>query len=279
MIVDAHVHFWDPGVLHYPWLGGIPPLRRAFSLSDYRTATRDKVDRIVFVEANCLPDESDAEVASVERFACADARIAAIVAFADMTDARVGDVLDAFADHPLVRGVRHNVQGHPPGFCVDPTFVAGVRDVGRRGMTFDLCITADQLQDARALVRACPSTQFVLDHGAKPRVGESAMESWIEGLTQLATHDNVCCKLSGLLTEADESHRTFEHLMPCMQRIVDAFGVDRVMFGSDWPVLTTAGDFDTWLALAESVAASWSSAERERLFSGTAAGVYGISLQ
>lgn len=277
MIVDAHVHFWDPGHLRYTWLDDLPSLRRAFMPDEYFAAAGDRVGRVVFVEANCEAAESRDEVAFAERLAAADERIGAIVAYADMTDPNLDCTLEGFAQRPLVRGVRHNIQGNHAGFCVRPAFIAGVREVGRLGLTFDICVTHDQLGDALALARACPDTRFVLDHGGKPRIGSGIRESWSENLTRLAQLPNVCCKLSGLLTEADETHRACDSLLPFAEQIVECFGVDRLMFGSDWPVVTTAGGFDAWLALVDSLVSSWSPAERERFYAGTAAAVYDVT--
>jgi predicted TIM-barrel fold metal-dependent hydrolase len=276
MILDAHVHFWDPARLRYAWLDGLPSLRRAFTPAEYFATVGDRVDRVVFVEANCDAAENRDEVAFVERLAAADERIAAIVAYADMTDPHLGCTLDAFAQRPLVRGVRQNIQGNPAGICLRPAFIAGVREVGRRGLTFDICVTHDQLGDALALVQACPDARFVLDHGGKPRIGGAMLESWSVGLSRLAECPNVCCKLSGLLTEADESHRTRDALLPFAECIVNCFGVDRLMFGSDWPVVTMAGGFDAWLALVEELVSACTPSERERFYGGTAAAVYGV---
>ena len=118
-IVDSHVHFWDPEVLHYPWLTGAPSLDRAFLPTDYAAATGPiPIDRMVFVEANCRPDEAGREVEFVERLAQGEPRVAGIVAFVDLTDSRTaGRQLDALAACPRVKGIRHNVQGQPAGFC------------------------------------------------------------------------------------------------------------------------------------------------------------------
>jgi len=276
MIVDAHVHFWDPARLRYAWLNDLPPLRRPFTPAEYFATVGDRVDRVVFVEANCDAARSRDEVAFVERLAADDDRIAAIVAYADMADPHLGCTLDDFAQRSLVRGVRQNIQGNPAGFCLRPEFIAGVREVGRRGFTFDICVTHVQLGDALALVQSCPDVRFVLDHGGKPRIGDAMLQSWSDHLSRLAECPNVSCKLSGLLTEADESHRTRDALLPFAKRIAECFGAERLMFGSDWPVVTTAGGFDAWLTLVDEIASAWSPAERERFYSGTAAAVYGL---
>lgn len=277
-VVDAHVHFWDPTTLHYPWLEREPSLCRPFLPADFVAATAAvEVRGILVVEANCRAEEAGREVAFVERLANAEPRIAGIVAFADVADARErARRLDALAASPKLKGIRQNIQGQPPGFCRRPAFVEGVRLVGRRGLPFDLCLTADQLEEVIALVRDCPDTVFVLDHCAKPAIRDREIERWGEGIARLAAAENVCCKLSGLLTEADRAGWREEDLRPYAARVIDCFGPERVMYGSDWPVLTLAGAYDEWYRFTERLTCGWSAAERRGFYAETATRVYGL---
>jgi L-fuconolactonase len=276
-IVDAHVHFWDPAELTYPWLDGLPALRRAFLPADHAAAVgHAPVERLVFVEGNVRPDESGGEVDFAERLAAADPRIAGIVAFADLTAPGAPAALDALAARPLVRGVRHNVQGEAPGFCLQPSFVDGVREAGRLGLTFDLCATHDQLGEAEQLVRRCPDTRFVLDHCGKPAVRARLLDPWRADVARLAAHERVHCKLSGLLTEADPATRRDEALAPYAEHVVDAFGPARLLFGSDWPVLTLAGAWADWLRFTARLTASWSADERRAFYHDNATRVYAL---
>jgi len=285
-MVDAHVHFWDPGALHYPWLDELPSLRRAFLPHDYRAATGEvPISRIVFVEANCRADETQREVALVQRLAEDEPRIAGIVAFADLG---VGDsglgaggsglrrTLDLLAPSPLVKGIRQNIQGQPAGFCVQPAFVDGVREVGRRGLAFDLCATHDQLGDVVQLVRLCPGTRFVLDHCGKPAIKEGRAERWRTDIAALAVYENVACKVSGLLTQAAPEAWSDEHLVPYADWVTRCFGTQRVLYGSDWPVLTLAGSYCDWYRFTERFTATWTAAERDRFYGGNAVAVYGL---
>lgn len=274
-MIDSHVHFWDPDRLTYPWLDAVPALRRRFDVHDYNRATRPGVDQIVFVECNCAPEQNLAEVAYITELSKSDPRISAIVAFVDLTEPNAArHHLELLVANPLVRGIRHNIQGQPPGFSLQEVFVRGVRAVGEHDFTFDLCITYDQVPEAIELVHACPDTTFVLDHSAKPPIKAGQLEPWRAQLAELARFDNVVCKVSGLLTEADHEEWRARDLLPYAQHGVDVFGVDRVLFGSDWPVLTLAGEYSEWLEFTESLTGSWSDSERRRFYHDNAAEVY-----
>jgi L-fuconolactonase len=270
-MVDAHVHFWDPSVLRYPWLDALPDLRRAFGPREYAAASIGvPVRRAVFVESNCRPEQNADEVRFAERVP----NVAAIVAFADI--AALGPAaLDTLPDSARVKGIRQNIQGQPPGFCLAPPFVDGVREAGRRGLTFDLCATHDQLGEVIELVRLCPDARFVLDHCGKPAIRAGAIAAWTRHVAMFAAHENVCCKLSGLLTEAS-SPWTDAALMPYAEQVIAAFGRGRLLYGSDWPVLTLAGTHADWYAFTRRATASWSDAERDAFYGGNAARVYGL---
>ena len=283
-VVDAHVHFWDPEVLRYPWLETIPALRRAFGPAEYASAIADaRVDAVVLVEANPAPAQGIREarwLSGLGRTAAASAspvRIAGVVAYAELDDRQglLEASLDALSATPRVRGVRHNIQGEAPGFCLRPAFVRGVQQAGARGLTFDLCATHDQLGEVAELVARCPDTRFVLDHCGKPAIRDRLLEPWASDLARIAEHERVSCKLSGLLTEAGADRRE-EDLLPYAERVAECFGRERLMYGSDWPVLTLAGGYEDWLGFATRFTASWSEAERSAFFAGTATRVYGL---
>lgn len=277
-IIDAHVHFWNPAELRYPWISGLPPLDRSFLASDYANAsTGISLESVILVEANCLPGETLREVDFFERSAESDARVAGIVAFASLTaPGELDRVLDALASRPSVKGVRHNIQGEPPGFCTQPSFVEGVRKVGARGLTFDLCATHDQLPEVIQLVRACPDTRLVLDHCGKPAIRDGLLDPWRADIACLAECANVWCKLSGLVTEAAHTAWREPDLVPYASHVVEHFGTERVMYGSDWPVLTLAARYIDWFSFTERFTASWTDAERRRLYRDNASRAYAL---
>jgi len=275
-IVDAHVHFWDPGTLHYPWLTAHPGLERSFLPADYTAAVGAlPVERCVIVECNCLPTEGIREVELFERLAQVDSRVAGVVAFVDLTDRLTLEAtLACLTSTSIVKGIRQNIQGQPRGFALQSTFVHGVREIGRRGLSFDLCVTHDQLGEAIALVGECPETRFVLDHCGKPPIRSGAREPWQVDVARLAAHEHVCCKISGLLTEADVAHWREDDLLPYAAQVVECFGTDRVLYGSDWPVLTLAGDYARWFGFTDRLTDTWSDDERRCFYADNAAREY-----
>ena len=205
-----------------------------------------------------------------------DSRVAAIVAFASLTaPTELDRTLDALAARPRVKGIRHNIQGEPAGFCTQPSFVEGVRKVGARGLTFDLCATHDQLREVVELVRLCPDTRFVLDHCGKPAIRDRRLDPWRGNIADLAECANVWCKLSGLVTEASPTEWREADLVPYASHVVERFGTERVMYGSDWPVLTLAADYAAWFGFTEWLTKGWSDADRGGFYRGNALRAYG----
>ena len=272
-VIDAHVHFWDPEVLRYPWLDALPVLRRRFSFTDYP----HQVDALLFVEANCEPRATLDEVQFVEEMAEGAPSIAGTIAYVDLTDSAGREkTLDELESFRRVVGVRHNIQGEPAGFALAPEFVRGVQHVGRRGYTFDLCVTAGQLGEVEQLVRRCPDTSFVLDHCGKPAIRSNAFASWAMDIGRLSEHENVACKLSGLLTEAHVDQRNDAAILPYAEHALRCFGASRMLYGSDWPVLTLAGALAQWRALVDRFTASWSGDERSAFYAGNATRIYNL---
>jgi L-fuconolactonase len=278
-VIDAHVHFWDPAALHYPWLVGQDALAVPFGPSDFAPLTSSDVDAVVFVEANVASEQAAREVAWVNDLADAEPRIAGIVAFLDLLDESRRDASLAELNRTSrVVGVRHNIQHQPAGFALQPAFVRGVQAVGASGLPFDLCITADQLDEVIGLVQRCPDVTFVLDHCGKPAIRDDAYDPWARDLDRLASSERVSCKLSGLLTEAREDQRSTDGLARWVERVRECFGAERLLYGSDWPVSTLAGGAERWRAIVEALTASWPEPERQALFADNASRIYGISI-
>jgi L-fuconolactonase len=276
-VIDAHVHFWNPDLLHYPWSSRTPALRRAFLPEHFFALADGAVDGVIFVEANCQPSESSAELDFVDGLAEREPRVLGSVAYVDLCDERSrGEALGRLVQRERVVGIRHNIQGQPRGFCLAPSFVRGVHDVAEVGFTFDLCITADQLGDAIELVRRCPDARFVLDHCAKPAIRDDTFSSWAAGVERLASSDRVSCKLSGLLTEARPDQRSVAALRPYVEHVHACFGAGRLLYGSDWPICTLAGGEPLWRDIVAQFAAGWSSDERRAFYGDNAIRLYGL---
>lgn len=267
-VVDSHVHFWDPRYLRYPWLSELPPLNRVCLPEHIPTQGPGwTIDALVFVQADCAPEQGLAEADWVSGLAIQDPRLRAMVAFAPLEQGeRVRLLLEQLKSRPLVKGVRRLIQSEGPGFSLQPDFVAGVRLLADYGFSFDLCIKHPQLQEVAQLVRQCPAVNFVLDHFGKPDVKARQFDLWQKHLAELAALPNVTCKLSGLVTEADWQHWQPADLWPYLNHALDVFGVERVMFGSDWPVLTLAATYPQWLMTLLEATRSLSEAEHHKLF-------------
>lgn len=274
-ILDAHLHLWDPSERHHDWLEEQPSLRRRFGPEDV-DAGRHVLVGAIFVQADCREDETLDEVRWVQDAAAPLVR--GIVAYAPVQLGRaVEPQLAALAEEPLVVGARRLLQREPLKTIVDPELVRGVQLLGENGLTFDLCVTHDQLPAVATLVGACPGTQFVLDHLGKPPVADSLFDPWRDDIRRLARCPNVTCKLSGLATEAGggwTSHR----VRPYLEHALEVFGPERCMIGSDWPVSTLAATMEEWFDAVLGALERLPANERHAVLRGTASTVYGIDL-
>ena len=239
-VLDSHLHLWDPRRLRYDWLEG--PLDARFAETELLHASIDlaDTDAAVFIQADCAESQFIDEVRWVSDIADA-VGVAAIVAGARLDRAGATSAhLDGLAAHDLVVGVRHLLQGERDGLARSSDFLAGARQLAARGWTFDACVLSRQLNDVAALAAAVPDLRIALDHLGKPAVGTAATPSaptpeWLRDLAELAQHPLVFCKLSGLPAEAGGDWSAAQ-VEPFLDAAADAFGAERLMWGSDWPV-------------------------------------------
>lgn len=278
-IVDSHVHLWHPTKLRYSWLDGLPSLNRQFLPADYSAASRRAgVQKFIIIESGCESTQGLAEVDWVSSLAKAEPRLKGIVAHAPLEKGEAVRVeLGELARRPLVKGVRRLLQGeHEPDFCLRPGFLAGARQLAHHGFTFDICVRHDQLRSVVKLVDNVPQTTFVLDHFGKPDVRGGHREPWGTDLKALAASPNVVCKVSGLATEADWYHWQLDDLKWYFERLLEVFGFDRVLFGSDWPVATLATSYERWVDGVHSMVSSAGSAAAIKLFQTNAERIYRV---
>lgn len=243
-VVDGHLHLWDPEVLSYEWLEG--PLLRPFGPAELDAALQEAPEAaygFVFVQAECAPEQSIAEVDWVTSLA-RQLPVRGIVARAPLEDpAATDEHLAALGERPLVVGVRRLLQSEPAGFSATPGFRDAARAAASAGLSFDACVRWTQLPDVVELADAVPELAIVLDHLGKPEVGSAAEPGpadgtpWAESLRDLAQRPNVVCKLSGLPAES-EGEWSAAQLRPFLDVALDAFGPERLLFGGDWPVST-----------------------------------------
>ena len=280
-IIDTHVHLMDTGRLRYPEIEAAgPKLAGDFLMADFdRLRGGVEVEKLVFLEV-AVPDEQQLDEARfVQNLASREPRIGAIVAAARIErGAAVAEDLEPLAEVPLVRGIRRLIQVHPePDYCSRPEFIEGVRTVGRFGMHFEICIYHPQLRAAIELARACPDIPIILDHIGKPGILHDLIEPWWSQLRTLASLDNVVCKLSGVITEADHERWTEANVRPHIDRVLDVFGPERVIFGSDWPVSELTHSYADWVGIVDRALSGLSDDERRAVFRDNAARFYRLS--
>lgn len=278
-VVDAHHHVWDLSVRDQDWITGpaMAPIRRSFSLDDLRLHARDEgIVATVLVQTVVGPDETPELLALAD----ADPLVGAVTGWADLTSPALADDLAALLGGPggrWLRGVRHLVQAEPdPDWLVRPDVLAGLRTAAEAGLVYELLVRPHQLPAAVGAVRAVPGGRFVLDHCAKPPIADGALEPWASWLRKLAAEPNVSCKLSGLVTEADQARWRPEDLTPYVEVVLEAFGPDRLMAGSDWPVCLLAASYPEVWAEHRRAVTKLSDAERDAVLAGTATRVYAL---
>ena len=278
-VIDTHAHFWDVKTLQYPWIERGSIYDRTYSPQDYQRAAADvPVGGIIFIECDAHASCSLREARWAQDLPAVDPRIQGVVAHVGLTgNPNVSADLDALAALPLLKGIRDNIQSHPPGFATQSAFVQGVKEIARRGLHFELCLRHWQLGETLELVTRCPEAQFVLDHCAKPDIRGGNREPWATRIRAMAALPNVVCKISGLVTEADLTRWRPEEILWYARLAADAFGPDRIMFGSDWPINEAAGGFAKWFRVAAALTDSWSAAERAGFLYRNAERVYRLT--
>jgi len=281
-VVDAHHHLWELKVRAHEWLRApeLKPIWRDFSLSELEPEARAAgVTKTVLVQVAPSLDETREFLA----FAACNTLIGGVVGWMDLTAEDPAAQLDALRRAPggqMLRGIRHLVQDEPDAnWLARPDVRRSLREVAAAGLPYDLLVRPPQAAAALEVVRAIPDLTFVLDHLGKPDIANSEASPdprWAAWLRELAAEPNVVCKLSGLVTEADWSTWTAPDLRPYADVALEAFGPDRLMFGSDWPVCVLAGTYTEVFAAARELTDALSAPERAAVFGGTATRVYGL---
>lgn len=278
VIVDSHVHLWNPNPFRYAWLDALPALNRAMSSVELKAASDStSVQKFIFVECGCDPSQCAAEVDWVVTLAEQEPRLKGIVAHAPLEKGLAASAdLELLAARPLVKGIRRNLQAEKNDFWNQSGLQEGLKLLPAFNFTFDLCVRADQLPLARELVQQLPEVTFVLDHFGKPAVRDGNFKPWARDLQALAKLPNVACKISGLTTEADWSHWKAANLAPYFEHALACFGPSRVLFGSDWPVATLATTYEVWIETVMKLVSGISESEMKQLFQTNAERIYRV---
>ncbi|MFF4363294.1 amidohydrolase family protein [Streptomyces sp. NPDC001604] len=284
-LVDAHHHLWDLAHRPQPWLDDpdVASIRRTFTPDDLRTTAAHPIaGRRLHgtVVVQCIAEVAETE--DLLTLAEQEPLIQAVVGWADLTSPAIGDVLDHLIAGPgggYLRSLRHLVQGETdPAWLQLPDVERGLGAARDRGLGYDVLVRDHQLDQAIRLAERFPDLPQVLNHAGKPNIARQDIEGWEGQIRRLAGHPHVVCKVSGLITEADHTHWTTADIRPVWDVLVSAFGPDRLMFGSDWPVANLAGGWNRWAATVDELLTGWSSGDVHALLAGTATEFYGLPL-
>jgi L-fuconolactonase len=277
-IVDSHVHLYDVKRLSYGWLKSVPKINRSYGLNDFDAARQAVVvDKIVFAEVAVDPGLHLQEAAFVQEMADKDSRLCGMVAHLPLEKgpAAIEADLAVLKKLPTLRGIRRLIQTEAdPGFCLEPKFIDALRLLPKHNLVFDICVKSWAMAYAIELVKRCPETMFVLDHIGKPDIRHGLREPWWGQIKELAKLPNVVCKVSGVITEADHASWKPEHVKPYVTHVIECFGFDRVLFGSDWTVSELTHTYPVWVQILDEIVEKASDGERRKLFRDTAIRVY-----
>ncbi|MBM3959703.1 MAG: hypothetical protein FJ314_08030 [SAR202 cluster bacterium] len=275
LVVDSHQHFWDIRRLSYEWMGaGASPLKRNFLPRDLKPLVEDAgVDRTVIVQAHQSMEETDWILGLARRHAF----IGGTVCWVDLTARDLGRTLDRLQKDRYFNGVRHNWHGEADErWAVRTPVVKGLRELAARGIPFDLLTFPQHLKHVVDLYERIPSLKGVVDHISKPAIAKFQMEPWARDIAAVAEIPGVFCKVSGMVTEARHNWEPAD-LRPYVEHVVNAFGYERLMFGSDWPVCTLAGTYRQVFDSARSALGRMPARVRDDVFGGNAVKFYGLA--
>lgn len=273
MAIDTHHHYWRYNPVDYDWIDDeMASIRKDFlpeTLAE--TLAQTDVTGVVSVQARQNLEETD----WLLQMASENAFMKGIVGWVPLADPAIDGILEKYAANPWLKAVRHVVQGEPdPEFILRKDFNHGILKLKKHGLVYDILITENQLPNTIRFVEKHPDQQFVLDHIAKPKIRSNELEDWRSNLMKLAQHENVACKISGMVTEANYKTWTEAQLQPYFDVVLEAFGPERLLFGTDWPVCLVATTYQDWLSLVKKVISRYSVAEQEQILYKNAKTIY-----
>jgi L-fuconolactonase len=274
--IDAHHHLWRYSKEDYGWItGNMAPVARDFLPQDLQqTLSSSGIDGSIAVQARQSLEETQSLLDFAQQFDL----IQGVVGWAPIASPEFPAVLDRFKPFQKLKGFRHVVQDEPDdAFLLRSDFNAGISLLKEYDLVYDILIFERQLPVAISFVDRHPVQVFVLDHIAKPRIREHALEPWRAYIRELARRENVFCKLSGIVTEADWAHWSPQDLQPYFDVVLDAFGPNRLMAGSDWPVCLLATTHQNWFSTLREFISPLSAAEQDMILGGVATHVYSLS--
>jgi L-fuconolactonase len=274
--VDAHQHFWQYHPVRDSWITeDMSVIRRDFMPEDLEPLlAANGLDGCVLVQTDQSDDHTDWLLTLAEKHDF----IKAVVGWTDLQSPDVKEKLSAYKKHQKLKGFRHILQGEQQrSFMLRHEFKNGIRQLANFGFTYDILIYPDQLRYTELLVKEYPDQPFVIDHLAKPYIRSNKIDEWRKEINAIARYPNVSCKLSGMVTEADWKTWTKESFRPYLDVVVNAFGVDRLLFGSDWPVCLVAASYADVVGIIRDYFSAFSEQEQAKVFGSNAVNFYNIN--
>ncbi len=249
MRIDSHQHFWAYDPQRESWINdNMKDIRRDFFPDDLKPdLLKNSFDGCIAVEAN----DSEEETQFLLDLASQNSFIKGVVGWVDLTGANCEERLAYFSKNPLFKGIRHILQKEDSDFILNTEFKKGISHLRKFDLSYDLLVLENQLPQVIELVKKYPSQRFVLDHMGKPQISLGLSQNWVENIQQLGACDNVYCKVSGFLTETIDFKWDANDFMPFLETVAGAFGENRLMFGSDWPVSLVAGTYEDTVQIVE----------------------------
>ena len=276
MIIDSHQHFWKFNPVKDAWIDErMEILKRDFLPADLAPLLqKNLVDGCIAVQANQSDKETDflLELARENNF------IKGVIGWVDLCGENCEEHIARLSQSNLLKGFRHIIQTEPDGFMMQKRFQQGIAVLKKYNLLYELLVYPRQLKEAIRLVENHPDQQFVLDHIAKPQLSQAINPQWEYYIQKLARFPNVSCKLSGLVTETRNFHWQNVNFHPFLDTVVNAFGTDRVLFGSDWPVCLLGGNYGQILQIITDYLENFSDTECNKIMGLNAARLYKLSI-
>lgn len=273
--IDAHQHFWKFDPVKDSWITEeMAVIRRDFGPEDLQPLLVDAgIDGTIVVQADQSYHENDFHLAHANKYDF----IKGIVGWVDLQAENVQEKLEYYSTIKKMKGFRHVLQGEKDrALMLKPAFTRGIGYLQRFNFTYDILIYTDQLQYAKELVAAFPEQLFIIDHLAKPQVKDRNIDQWKKDMRAIAGYENVYCKISGMVTEADWKNWKKEDFHPYLDVVVNAFGAKRILFGSDWPVCLVAASYTAMLGIVKDYFSSFTQREQDLFFGGNASVFYHV---
>lgn len=273
--IDAHQHFWKFDPVRDSWINDeMKQIQRDFLPGDLAPVLkRNRIDGCVAVQSDQSLVENDFHL----RLAADNDFIKGIVGWVDLQSDDIEEQLQEFNQFKKIKGFRHVLQAEPdPAFMLRPAFVRGIRSLRRFNFTYDILIYPEHLGYAKQLVANLPDQRFVIDHLAKPLIKTQVIAGWKEDMEAIAKHENVSCKISGMVTESDWKTWRKEDFHIYLDTVFEAFGSKRIIFGSDWPVCLVAASYEKMIEIATEYTGKFSTDEQADFWGGNAMAFYNL---